>query len=61
MSIETHMALLLRQMINLHGSKSDDWKGTPEWCAAAEIVEEETDQVLKDFAAKWMAQTEVQS
>lgn len=61
MSIETHMALLLRQMINLHGSKSDDWKGTPEWCAAAETVEEEADQVLKEFAAKWMAQTAVQS
>ena len=61
MSIETNMALLLRQMINLHGSKSDEWKGTPEWHAAAEIVEEEADQVLKEFAAKWMAQTEAQS
>lgn len=61
MNFETTMALLLRQMINLHGSKSDDWKGTPEWCAAAAIVEEEADQVLKEFAAKWRAQKEMQS
>ena len=60
MSIETQMALLLRQMINLHGSKSDDWKGTPEWCAAAEIVEEEAEQALIKFANKYFP-VEVQS
>ncbi len=60
MSIETQMALLLRQMINLHGSKSDDWKGTPEWSAAAEIVEEEAEQTLIKFANKHFT-VEVQS
>jgi len=60
MNIETHMALLLRQMINLHGSKSDDWKGTQEWCAAAKIVEEEAEQALIKFANKHF-QAEVQS
>lgn len=59
MSIETQMALLLRQMINLHGSKSD-WKDTPEWCAAAEIVEEEAEQALIKFANKYFP-VEVQS
>jgi hypothetical protein len=59
MSIETQMALLLRQMVNLHGSKSD-WKGTPEWSAAAEIVEEEAEQALIKFANKYFP-VEVQS
>ena len=59
MGIETQMALLLRQMINLHGSKSD-WKGTPEWFAAAEIVEEEAEQALIKFANKYFP-VEVQS
>ena len=53
MNIETHMALLLRQMINLHGSKSDDWKGTQEWRAAATIVEGEAEQALIKFADKY--------
>lgn len=56
MSIETHIALLLRQMIHLHGARSDEWKGTPEWCAAAETVEEEAEEVLREFAAKRRAQ-----
>jgi len=53
MSIEIHVALLLKQMILLHGSKSDDWKGTAEWCAAAEIVEEEAAEVLEQFRKKY--------
>jgi len=40
-------------MILLHGSKSDDWKGTAEWCAAAEIVEEEAAEVLEQFRKKY--------
>jgi len=53
MSIEIHVALLLKQMIHLHGAGADDWKGTPEWCAAAETVEEEAIEVLEQFRKKY--------
>jgi hypothetical protein len=43
------MALLLRQMIVLHGTGADEWKGTAEWCAMAASVEEEVEELLKNI------------
>ena len=56
MSIETNIALLLRQMIHLHGSKSGDWKGTDDWRKAAELVEEEAEKALAEFADKYLGE-----
>lgn len=53
MSIEVHVALLLKQMIHLHGAGAAEWKGTPEWCATAETVEEEAAEALEQFRKKY--------
>lgn len=46
---EIYMAILLRQMLNLHGSKADDWKWTAEWRNAARLVEEEIEDLLSNL------------
>lgn len=50
--LSIRMALLLRQMLTLHGSRSDEWKGTAEWCAAAARTEEEVAATLRAFVRR---------